>query len=303
MVDYPVVSNATLEGTTLTLDGFVGSAPGQATYSGATIEFFKAENTVAVLGEIISGDSQSVQHGQAASYLGSCIADSDGTFGLITSCQLSVSNLSVFDQITATSTHINGSTSEFGANADISGPYLTSTLTYELTNDLNMNNEPNIGDEVSFTLTTTNSGNASASNLALNIPVPSFLTLIGNSVTSNYGSIISGNSVNDSNVIVNIASLGTEEISVITFKATILGNGTIELQATISSDNYPDYLSDDPEIAGLMDPTVLNVQAVLASTGSNSLLLILTGIVILLTSLIHKISRNLPSLIKTSPVL
>ena len=32
MVDYPVVSNATLEGTTLTLDGFIGNAPGQSTY-------------------------------------------------------------------------------------------------------------------------------------------------------------------------------------------------------------------------------------------------------------------------------
>jgi hypothetical protein len=43
-MDYPVFTSASLSGTTLTVTGYRGSAPDQATFAGARIEIFRADN-------------------------------------------------------------------------------------------------------------------------------------------------------------------------------------------------------------------------------------------------------------------
>jgi trimeric autotransporter adhesin len=126
-MDYPIITSSTLNSSTLTLKGFVGSNPaGSTTFAGATLEFFIADNADNDQnGEVIVGDLKSKPHGEGKTYIGSCTADANGLFGTVANpCTLSnavTSAMAVTDSITSTATDTNGNTSEFSAPA-ISNP-------------------------------------------------------------------------------------------------------------------------------------------------------------------------------------
>jgi hypothetical protein len=82
LMDYPVFTSAILYSNTLTVTGYVGSAPKQSTFANARVEIFKSDN------------------------------DASSHF----SGQLTVSGLDVGDQLTATATDGSNNTSGFGAN-------------------------------------------------------------------------------------------------------------------------------------------------------------------------------------------
>ena len=98
-MDHPIISISNLVGTNLTLSGFIGTAPGQTAFAGARIEFFQS-----------SVDASG--YGEGRRYLGFLMADANGNF----SGSLAVSGITDADEITATATSVNGSTSEFGPN-------------------------------------------------------------------------------------------------------------------------------------------------------------------------------------------
>ncbi|MBE0606319.1 MAG: DUF2341 domain-containing protein [Deltaproteobacteria bacterium] len=98
-MDFPVFTSATLSGTTLTVAGYVGSAPNQATFAGARVEIFKSDN---------DGSG----YGEGQTYLGFLTADGSGNV----SGSLTVGGLAVGDRITGTATDGSNNTSEFGAN-------------------------------------------------------------------------------------------------------------------------------------------------------------------------------------------
>lgn len=105
-MDFPVFTIASLNGTTLHLEGYVGSSSSQSTFADATIEVYKAD--------ISGGDT----HGEGRWYLGACVSDSDGNFN----CDIADINSSLVasgDFITATATDTSNSTSEFGENFEI----------------------------------------------------------------------------------------------------------------------------------------------------------------------------------------
>ena len=105
-MNFPVFTSVSVSGTTLTVSGYVGTAPGQAAFAGARVEIFKSDNDP-------SG------YGQGQTYLGFLTADASGNF----SGSLTVSGLSVGDRITATATDTANDTSEFSPNAVIAnGP-------------------------------------------------------------------------------------------------------------------------------------------------------------------------------------
>jgi hypothetical protein len=107
-MNYPVFTFENVGGTTLTVSGYVGTAPGQATFAGARVEIFKATNDP-------SG------HGQSQTYLGFLTADANGNFY----GSLTVSGLNPGDKITATATDAANNTSEFGPNAQVvTGPVI-----------------------------------------------------------------------------------------------------------------------------------------------------------------------------------
>src|SRR6185295_20414259 len=98
-MDMPVFTTRTYGSGTLTLAGYVGSAAGQVTFAGATVQIFKSDNDASGFGE-----------GQT--YLGTLPADANGNFsGTLTA------SLAVGDRITGTATDAANNTSEFGANA------------------------------------------------------------------------------------------------------------------------------------------------------------------------------------------
>jgi hypothetical protein len=99
-MDRPVYTTAALAGTTLTVAGYVGSAPGQATFANSRVEVFKSDDDA-------SGS------GEGQTYLGFLTADASGNFG----GSLTVSGLAVGDKITGTATDGANNTSEFGSNA------------------------------------------------------------------------------------------------------------------------------------------------------------------------------------------
>ena len=101
-MDFPVLTRATLTGSTLSFAGYVGSAPHQATFAGARVEIFKSDNDP-------SG------HGEGPVYLGAVTADASGDFA----GSLMVAGLAVGDTITATATDASNNTSEFGSDAPV----------------------------------------------------------------------------------------------------------------------------------------------------------------------------------------
>lgn len=99
-MDFPVLTHANLVGNTLTLAGYVGSAPNQAAFGGARVEFFVASAT-----------------GSGQTYLGSLTTDANGNF----SGSLAVSGLDDTQRITATATLASAGTSQFAAAWGVNG--------------------------------------------------------------------------------------------------------------------------------------------------------------------------------------
>jgi hypothetical protein len=94
-IDYPLFTSATLNGTVLTVAGYVGTAANQATFAGATVEVFEAANDGNNDGPIIaSNTAASVPHGELGRYLGSFTVNSTGGFsGTLTVKDLTGSNM------------------------------------------------------------------------------------------------------------------------------------------------------------------------------------------------------------------
>ncbi|MGA7991928.1 MAG: choice-of-anchor Q domain-containing protein [Thermoanaerobaculia bacterium] len=100
-MDFPVFTSAVLSGTTLTVAGYVGNAPGQSLFASTRVEIFKSDN-------------DATGYGEGQTYLGFLTTDpANGNF----SGSLSVSGLlAAGDKITGTATDGANNTSEFGAN-------------------------------------------------------------------------------------------------------------------------------------------------------------------------------------------
>ena len=66
-MDDPVFTSAVLTGSTLTVAGYVGSAPGQATFAGSRVEIFRADNDATGYGEGRSSSARSPPTSMATS--------------------------------------------------------------------------------------------------------------------------------------------------------------------------------------------------------------------------------------------
>jgi hypothetical protein len=98
-MDFPVFTSAILNGTSLTVTGYVGSAASQALFAGALVDIYKSDN--------------SGTNGQGRTYLGTLTADANGNL----TGTLIVAAINPGDPITATATDDSNDTSEFGTNA------------------------------------------------------------------------------------------------------------------------------------------------------------------------------------------
>ncbi|MGB8326774.1 MAG: SdrD B-like domain-containing protein [Steroidobacteraceae bacterium] len=127
--DYPVITLASLSGSTLTLTGYVGTASTKIAGT-HTLEFFKADNDGNNNGPIILGDGLSVPHGEGRWYLGTCNTAADGTFNCAIAVPAAVP-LALGDLVTGTARDAGGNTSEFGADATVAGVITLSGRVFE----------------------------------------------------------------------------------------------------------------------------------------------------------------------------
>ena len=116
-MDYPVIAAATYDGSTLHIEGYVGSSAGQSAFGNADLEIYKADDDGNNDGEIVAGDGASAAHGEGKEFLfDTCQTDASGNF----SCDYAVGGLDTTTKLTATATLNSHGTSEFGANKEIS---------------------------------------------------------------------------------------------------------------------------------------------------------------------------------------
>jgi parallel beta-helix repeat protein len=123
--DYPIFTSVVTAGANIAVAGFVGSAPGQSAFAGATVQVFRAADDGNNSGERVLGDGQSVAHGEGQTLLGSLTTDASGNFSGTVPAGGAVAG----DFVTATAT-LAGNTSELGPNAAIVAPLPTPTSTF-----------------------------------------------------------------------------------------------------------------------------------------------------------------------------
>jgi len=165
LMDFPVFTSASLNGTSLTVSGYVGSAANQATFANARVEVFKSDNDT-------SG------YGEGQTYLGFLTTNASGNFS--GSLDVTGKGLNAGDRITGTATDAGNNTSEFGANVAVIG-YADLSLS------LVDNPDPAaVGGELLYTMLITNNGPNTANNVVLTNTLPAGVTLV--SATPSQGS-------------------------------------------------------------------------------------------------------------------
>jgi hypothetical protein len=113
LMDYPIITAASLSGNNLIISGYVGSASGQALFAGSKVEFFIANNFPADQnGPIVVGDGLNVAHGEGQTYLGTTTTDANGNFSA--TIDVTGKGMNASTAITSTATDVSGNTSEFG---------------------------------------------------------------------------------------------------------------------------------------------------------------------------------------------
>ncbi|MCX7545781.1 isopeptide-forming domain-containing fimbrial protein [Marinicella gelatinilytica] len=144
-------------------------------------------------------------------------------------------------------------------------PALDSFKSVVLDDDTNSSGGASPGETLNYTITVVNSGDAPATSVVVtDIPDPNGSLVVG-SVTTNVGSVTTGNTGGDTTVVVNVGTLAVDATVTITYQVVIndpLPSGVEELvnQAQITSQEIPDFNSDDPNTpTDPDDPTIIPV--------------------------------------------
>ena len=156
----------------------------------------------------------------------------------------------------------NNSASDIDTLEDTS-PQMDFTKTDELFTDADSSGNVSAGDTLRYTVTITNNGNQVAGSVVFTDSAPANTSLVVGSVTTTTGSVTTGNTAGDSSVSVALGDLdgaggGT---ATVTFDVLIddpldAGVTSISNQGVISGSNFSDGSSDDPDVAGDVDPTI-----------------------------------------------
>ena len=128
--------------------------------------------------------------------------------------------------------------------------------------DNDFNGAPSPGDVLRYQVTITNSGNGAATGVVFNDIPDSVTTLVPGSVTTTEGSIRSGNGGTPP-VGVDLGTVAASALATITFDVTInalpAGVTSVRNQGTLTSNELPTLLTDDPTVGGSSNATVTQV--------------------------------------------
>jgi uncharacterized repeat protein (TIGR01451 family) len=129
--------------------------------------------------------------------------------------------------------------------------------------DLLGNGQAVAGDDLSYTLTVSNSSAGAALGLVVAIPLDPRLSLDVGSVATTAGEVVAGNGAGDGVPAVKVASLAAGASFTVAFSASVgpipAGLQLLASQATLSGSNFPATVSDDPDTPEPLDPTTTPV--------------------------------------------
>ncbi|NQV07014.1 DUF11 domain-containing protein [bacterium] len=114
---------------------------------------------------------------------------------------------------------------------------------------------------VEYSITVANVGSAAASGVSLTDSIPALTTIVPGSVTTSQGTVVSEDPVG-----VDFGAMAGGGTATVTFRVVLddpfpLGITEVANQGTVTSDQLPPVLTDDPDAAGDTDPTVTPVVA------------------------------------------
>ncbi len=145
-------------------------------------------------------------------------------------------------------------------------PLLEAFKSDALLTDNDLDSVPSPGDVLRYTVLIDNVGNVGLTGLAFNDTPGANTQLVPGSVVTTLGTVLMGNGAGDTDVSVDIGSLGGGAQVTITFDVTInnpLPAGVIQVvnQGFVSSDQLPDEPTDDPDGGSEDEPTPTPVTA------------------------------------------
>ncbi|HVR07886.1 MAG TPA: IPTL-CTERM sorting domain-containing protein, partial [Thermoanaerobaculia bacterium] len=120
------------------------------------------------------------------------------------------------------------------------------------------------GDALQYSLVVPNTENATLAALVATLTLDPHETLVAGSVSTDHGTVTTGNAPNDATVVVAIGDLPAGQVATITFACRIdpgLPDGTtiLSAQAQTTGANIPADASDDPTTPQVDDPTAVQV--------------------------------------------
>jgi hypothetical protein len=128
-MDYPVITSAIVSGNSLQVQGYVGSAAGQATFANSTLEFFVANDDGNQNGATTTTSGDNVPHGEGQTFIDSCTSDAgNGNFNCTLTIPAGVTVTAGSTAITGTATDTSNNTSEFGSNFTPTGAVIPAPL-------------------------------------------------------------------------------------------------------------------------------------------------------------------------------
>jgi uncharacterized repeat protein (TIGR01451 family)/fimbrial isopeptide formation D2 family protein len=142
-------------------------------------------------------------------------------------------------------------------------PVLSASKAVELFLDRNGDGEASPQDQLRYTVTISNSGNAIANDVVFTDTPDALTTLVSGSITSTQGTIVSGQA-GIPPIEVALGAIVDGGSATITFLVELVdpfptGTSTVANQGTVSSDELVDVPTDDPDQPGSEDPTVTRV--------------------------------------------
>jgi uncharacterized repeat protein (TIGR01451 family) len=145
---------------------------------------------------------------------------------------------------------------------------LTATLDDTISTDANHNSLLDNGDVITYTLVVRNPSSLPAQGLKISTSLDTRLGLVVGSVTTDKGTITSGNGTGDTTVALTVPSLGPGETLTVVYQALAVNlagpgdPGFVSAQNFIAGDNFDSLPSDDPETPDVVgDPTKTPLKA------------------------------------------
>ena len=150
-------------------------------------------------------------------------------------------------------------------NEDIlgaSGIFLDVDKTVNLDIDADLSGGVSAGDTLSYNIFIDNPSQVNASDLFFDDTPDINTSLVVGSTTTTHGSIQVGNNSGDEIVSVNLVNLPIGDTALVSFQVTVdqIADGRIidlSNQGLVTSANVGFYLTDDPSVVGLTNPTVI----------------------------------------------